>query len=74
MYDSEAKERQKRKPNSVVEKLPPQNAGEKSRDAVGKTFGVSGKSIDNRPKWQADSKRYGKKMTNRIVTNVTVTA
>ena len=45
IYDEEAKARQVRKPNdSVVEKLPPQNAGAKSRDLAGAAVGVSGRS------------------------------
>jgi len=47
IYDEEAKARQVRKPNdSVVEKLPPQNAGAKSRDLAGAAVGVSGRSVD----------------------------
>lgn len=47
--DAEAKERQKRKPaKSVVENLPPQNSdSEKTRDRLGKAFGVSGKTVDH---------------------------
>ncbi len=46
--DAEAKQRQKRKPaNSVVENLPPQKSeAGKTRDQIGKMFGVSGKSVD----------------------------
>ena len=50
VYEQQAKERQIRKPaDSVVENLPQQNS--KVRDAAGKAFGVSGKSVD-----------YGKKV------------
>lgn len=45
IYDKQAKDRQKRKPHSVQENLPEQKG--QSRDAVGKTVGVSGKSIDH---------------------------
>ena len=48
-YDQQAKERQKRKSQSVVETLPPQNH-EKARDAAGKAFGVSGKQVDKATK------------------------
>ena len=44
-YDKEAKERQKRKPESVVETLPQQNHT-RARDAAGKALGVSGRSVD----------------------------
>ena len=47
LYEQQAKERQKRKPaDFVVANLPPQNEGHKARDAAGKAFGVSGKSVD----------------------------
>lgn len=42
MFDGEAKERQKRKPDSVVEKVPPQN--KKARDAAGEALNVSSTS------------------------------
>lgn len=45
MYDKHAKERQKRKPQSVQENLPEQTH-EQARDAAGKALGVSGKSVD----------------------------
>lgn len=44
-YDQQAKERQKRKPKSVVENLPQQNRG-RARDAAGRALGVSGKMVD----------------------------
>lgn len=51
-YDQQAKERQQRKPKSVVANLPQQNSDDtgKARDAVGKVVGVSGKSIDHATK------------------------
>lgn len=45
LYDEQAKERQVRKPKSVVENLPPQNH-DKARDAAGKAVGVGGRSVD----------------------------
>ncbi len=45
MYEREAKERQKRKPKSVVQNSAQQN-GQKSRDAAGAAVGVSGYSVD----------------------------
>jgi hypothetical protein len=45
MYGQQAKERQKRKSKSVVEKVPPQTR-QKARDAAGKAIGVSGKYVD----------------------------
>ena len=39
-YDSEAEERQKRKPKSVVENLPPQDQG-KARDKAGEAVNVT---------------------------------
>lgn len=45
LYEQQAKERQKRKPaDSVPENLPEQKHD--ARDAAGKAFGVSGKSVD----------------------------
>ena len=43
----QAKERQKRKPKSVVENLPPQKDAGKTRDALAKSVGVSGKTYEN---------------------------
>lgn len=52
-YDKEAKERQKRKPaDSVVENFPQQKT---ARDAAGKSFGVSGKSVDHATKVLANA-------------------
>ncbi|MEM6778216.1 MAG: hypothetical protein AAF670_11220 [Planctomycetota bacterium] len=49
VFDQQAKERQKRKPaGSVVENLPQQDT--KARDAAGKAFGVSGRSVDHATK------------------------
>jgi hypothetical protein len=49
-YNEQAKERQKRKPaNSVVVKVPPQNTN-KSRDAAGVAFGVSGSYVERATK------------------------
>lgn len=46
IYDQRAKERQIRKPSdSVQENLPEQK--QQARDAAGKAFGVSGKSVDH---------------------------
>ena len=45
IYDQQAKERQKRKPDSVQANLPEQK--EQSRDAAGRAVGVSGKSVDH---------------------------
>ncbi len=65
IYDQQAKERQKRKPDSVVVNLPEQK--ERSRDAAGRAVGVSGKSVDyasivlseNRPPTIAQDERRG---------------
>jgi hypothetical protein len=47
IYEREAKERQLRKPTTVVpENLPEQKKGD-ARDIAGKAFGVSGKSVDH---------------------------
>ena len=45
MYAQQAKGRKKRKPKSVVAKVPPQKR-EKARDAAGKALGVSGRYVD----------------------------
>ena len=45
LFDKRAKERQKRKPKSVVVELPPQKKS-KSRDQAGKAVGVSGTLMD----------------------------
>ncbi len=46
IYERQAKERQTRKPvASVKENLPEQIKGQ-ARDAAGRAFGVSGKSVD----------------------------
>ena len=65
IYDQQAKERQKRKPDSVQANLPEQK--EQSRDAAGRAVGVSGKSVDyasivlseNRPPTIAQDERGG---------------
>ncbi len=49
VYEKLAKERQKRKPNSVRDCSPTQNAGRAS-DAAGAVVGVSGKTIDRASK------------------------
>jgi len=46
VFDDEAKERQKRKPQSVKENLPGQKKGQ-SRDKAGEAVAVSGKSVDH---------------------------
>lgn len=46
IFDQQAKERQKRKPNSVPENLPEQNKGD-SRDKAGAAVAVSGRSVDH---------------------------
>jgi len=47
IYDEEGKESRKRKPkDSVVENLPQQNDGKKSRDKAAEAVGVSGKLAD----------------------------
>lgn len=57
MYDQQAKERQKRKPTSSVPvNLPEQNHTD-ARDAAGKAFGVSGKSVEYATKVLATATR-----------------
>ncbi len=54
IYEQQAKERQKRKPaDSVPENLPEQKTD--ARDAAGKAFGVSGKSVDHAKQPTIDS-------------------
>ena len=46
-YEAEAKEKRKRKPaDSVEEKLPQQKRNPQSRDALGKQFGISGRTAE----------------------------
>jgi hypothetical protein len=52
VFDDEAKERKKRKPESVKENLPEQNKGQ-SRDKAGESVAVSGKSIDAGQRFKA---------------------
>lgn len=46
LYDDQAKDRQKRKPKSVVENLPQQTPA-KARDEAGASLSVSGKTVDH---------------------------
>ncbi len=60
IYDRDAKERQKRKPaNSVVENLPQQTDSGKSRDAVGKAIGVSGKTRNRHATGRLGNQAFG---------------
>ena len=45
-YDEKAKERQVRKVDSVVEKIPQQNSAAKARDEAGEAAGVNGRYVD----------------------------
>jgi len=49
-FEEEAKKRQVRKPESVVEKIPQQNEGTKSRDQAAQAVGVN-------PRYVSDAKR-----------------